>query len=77
MNGSETERMELGQDIQDLATRCRLALGTRARYKDGERLEILEHYHRESWEAIRKVIHDVSNAAHRKLRGSRKGESDE
>jgi hypothetical protein len=37
--------------------------GTRARYKDGEKLEISEHYHRASWETIRKVVRDVSAAA--------------
>jgi len=41
--------------------------GVRARCRDGERIEIPEHYHRESWEAIRKVIVDVSDAARNKL----------
>jgi hypothetical protein len=33
--------------------------GTRARYKDGERLEIPEPYHRASWETISRVVRDV------------------
>jgi hypothetical protein len=37
--------------------------GRFARYKDGERIDIPEHYHRETWELIRKVITDISNAA--------------
>jgi len=37
--------------------------GKLARYKDGQRIDIPEHYHRETWELIRKVITDISNAA--------------
>lgn len=37
--------------------------GSRARYQDGERLEIPEPYHRESWTTITKVIREVSGAA--------------
>ena len=37
--------------------------GKLARYKDGQRIEIPEHYHRETWDLIRKVITDISNAA--------------
>jgi hypothetical protein len=37
--------------------------GTFARCKDGQRIDMPEHYHRETWELIRKVITDVSNAA--------------
>src|SRR5262245_19135571 len=37
--------------------------GVLARYKDGERIDIPEHYHRDTWELIRKVINDISNAA--------------
>jgi len=37
--------------------------GTRARYREGERLEIPEQYHRASWEIITKVVRDVSAAA--------------
>jgi len=37
--------------------------GKIARYKDGQRIDIPEHYHRETWELIRKVITDISNAA--------------
>jgi hypothetical protein len=40
--------------------------GTHARYKDGEKLQIPEHYHRESWETLRAVIRDVSDAALKK-----------
>lgn len=38
----------------------------RARYNDGEQLEIPEPYHRETWEMIRKVVGDVSEAAVKK-----------
>jgi hypothetical protein len=37
--------------------------GRLARYKDGERIDIPEQYHRETWELIRKVVTDLSNAA--------------
>jgi hypothetical protein len=37
--------------------------GRLARYEDGQRVEIPEHYHRETWDLIRKVIADISNAA--------------
>ena len=37
--------------------------GNHARYKDGEKLEIPEPYHRESWQLIKKVVQDVSAAA--------------
>jgi hypothetical protein len=37
--------------------------GKLARYKDGQRIEIPEHYHRETWNLIRKVVTDVSDAA--------------
>jgi hypothetical protein len=33
------------------------------RYKEGQRIEIPEHYHRETWDLLRKVITDISNAA--------------
>lgn len=36
--------------------------GRFARHKDGQRMDIPEHYHRETWELIRKVISDISNA---------------
>lgn len=42
--------------------------GKRARYQVGEKLEIPEHYHRESWERIRKVVDELSNAAVEKAR---------
>ena len=38
-------------------------VGKLARYKDGQRIDIPEPYHRETWELIRKVITDISNAA--------------
>jgi len=44
--------------------------GIRARYRDGEKLEIQEHYHLASWETINKVVRDVSAAALAKLRRS-------
>jgi hypothetical protein len=37
--------------------------GKLARYRDGQRIDIPEHYHRETWELIRKVIVDISTAA--------------
>jgi hypothetical protein len=37
--------------------------GAVARFKDGQRIEIPEHYHRQTWELISKVITDISNAA--------------
>ncbi len=37
--------------------------GKLARFHEGERISIPEHYHRETWELIRKIISDVSNAA--------------
>ena len=36
--------------------------GNWARYKNGERLEIPEQYHRASWETTNKVVRDVSAA---------------
>lgn len=42
--------------------------GNLARFKDGQRIEIPEHYHLETWELIRKVITDVSEAAIAKVR---------
>ena len=41
--------------------------GKFARYKDGQRIDIPEHYHRETWQLIRRVVTDVSNAAIRKV----------
>jgi hypothetical protein len=40
-----------------------LKAGKRARYKDGQRIDVPEQYHRETWELIRKVVTDMSNAA--------------
>jgi hypothetical protein len=34
-----------------------------ARYQGGERIEISEPYHRETWELIRKVVTDITDAA--------------
>jgi hypothetical protein len=42
--------------------------GRLARCQDGEKLEISEQYHRECWEIIRNVIHDLSAAALTKVR---------
>jgi hypothetical protein len=42
--------------------------GKRARHRDGEKLEIPEQYHRESWETIKKVVRDLSTAAMAKTR---------
>jgi hypothetical protein len=38
-----------------------------ARFADGDRLEIPEHYHRESWELIKQVVAAVADAAIKKL----------
>ncbi len=37
--------------------------GNLARFHEGDRISIPEHYHREIWELVRKVVSDVSNAA--------------
>jgi hypothetical protein len=37
--------------------------GNLARFQEGDRISIPEHYHRQIWELIRKVVSDVSNAA--------------
>lgn len=37
--------------------------GKYARFKEGERIDIPEHYHQEVWELICKVVSDVANAA--------------
>ena len=37
--------------------------GPLARYEDGQRVDIPEQYHRDTWELIRKVVGDISNAA--------------
>lgn len=44
-----------------------LKAGNLARYKDGEKLDITEYYHHETWELIRKVITYISNTAISKL----------
>jgi hypothetical protein len=37
--------------------------GKVARFTNGQRIDIPEHYHREIWDLIRKVVTDVANAA--------------
>jgi hypothetical protein len=37
--------------------------GNLARYTDGQKLDIPEHYHRQTWELVRKLVTDISNAA--------------
>ena len=37
--------------------------GRFARHAEGERIEVPEPYHRQTWELIRKVVTDISNAA--------------
>ncbi len=44
--------------------------GSRARYKDGDKLEIPEPYHRASWETINKMVRVVSESFIQKLRQS-------
>ena len=41
--------------------------GKLARDKDGQRIDIPEYYHRETWELLRKAIADIANAAIAKL----------
>lgn len=41
--------------------------GSLARYKNEQRIDIPEHYHRETWELLRKVITDTSSAAMAKV----------
>ena len=36
--------------------------GQLARYKEGQRIDIPENYHRKTWELLRKVVADISNA---------------
>jgi acetylglutamate kinase len=36
--------------------------GTRARFKAGDRIDIPENYHRETWELLRKIVNDLSAA---------------
>ncbi len=36
--------------------------GALARYKDGQRIEVTEDYHRKTWELLRKVCSDLANA---------------
>jgi hypothetical protein len=38
-----------------------------ARFKPGQRIDIPEPYHRETWELLRKVVRDVSDAVAGKL----------
>lgn len=40
-----------------------LKAGRFARYKEGEKIDIPESYHRDTWELLRKVTADVSDAA--------------
>jgi hypothetical protein len=41
--------------------------GSGARCQIGERLEFSDQYHRESWETIKRIVRDVSDAAIRKI----------
>lgn len=41
----------------------------RARFGDGDALELPEHYHRESWQLMRQVVSEIADAAIEKLRG--------
>ncbi len=41
--------------------------GKLARYQPGQRIDIPEHYHRATWELVRKVVTDVANAAMAKV----------
>ncbi len=37
--------------------------GRLARFQEGDKIDIPEHYHRETWELIRKVVSDITDAA--------------
>ena len=37
--------------------------GNLARFHDGDRMSVPDHYHRETWELIRKIVSDVSDSA--------------
>ncbi len=37
------------------------------RFRDGERIDIPDHYHRGTWELIKKLVSDISNSAIAKL----------
>ena len=37
--------------------------GTRARFKEGERIDITESYHRATWDLLRKLVAEISDAA--------------
>ena len=37
--------------------------GKLGRYRDGDKIDIPEQYHRKTWELIRKIVSDVSDAA--------------
>lgn len=39
-----------------------------ARFKEGDTLEIPEHYHRDSWELIKQVVSKIADAAIDRLR---------
>ena len=41
--------------------------GNLARFEEGDRINIPEHYHREIWELVRKIVSDMSKAAIEKL----------
>lgn len=40
--------------------------GRLARYREGERIEVIDPYHREVWELLRKVVGDMTHAAETK-----------
>lgn len=42
--------------------------GAQARFKENDRIDISEQYHRDTWELLRKIIADVSTATIRKAR---------
>ncbi|MBN2293747.1 MAG: hypothetical protein JXM70_15070 [Pirellulales bacterium] len=39
----------------------------RARFSEGDKLELPESYHRESWQLIKQVVTDIADAAVNKL----------
>ena len=67
----EIERIAEAKASRDVLAHNRGAVGKTyeakagrlARYKDGERMDVPETYHRETWELLRKVVAEVSDAA--------------
>jgi hypothetical protein len=74
-NASEIERIAEAKASRDVLVHNKGIVnkvyeskaGNLARFHEGDRIRIPERYHRETWELIRKVVSEVSNAAIAKL----------